>query len=573
VEVETLSPFVIAGATAGLILCASLVLWLGFKLLLLPLRFSWRFGRSLAGQIGPMALMLLLVWTIALEPGPFLYLWDWFLRFGKALLIDTPRQLASATPGILGACQGPNFSYCLGSIGSGAQQLWSAAIAPVATFYVPPHLDKAVVVFAVGTTIAAVIAKLPAAGGGQAARYGAREVAALTASFVLALYLSIIAIIAIPVFGQKVPDIAPYRVSLASQLEKAIPSEEPYPALVQLDNERASLPDIGKLRHTPTTVDSALTPDPSTSIMDTVEAFWMSQLDLWKQEDERLGRAAAALPTEARSFAQTALSFFQVSNEGYIGEIATQRHVTVLANSFNLWIADYRAALDACAATLSDGLGKFRSFYLAFVPISKAATNLTIPTDEFSRAFQLFSVPRCNDLKPVARDYLPPRSGPAETLGPFGTAAAWLLRTESPELALIIGLLGFGFFGALATSFIREFVGTTDKELPSVGFIVPALIRGIGAAILVFLLAMGGTAILTRGDATPNAYAIFFACFVAAVFSDDVWLWARARQQRQFAEEASKESIANGRNGGSNTPGAPSPQSPPAKPPPSQGGA
>jgi hypothetical protein len=106
-----------------------------------------------------------------------------------------------------------------------------------------------------------------------------------------------------------------------------------------------------------------------------------------------------------------------------------------------------------------------------------------------------------------------------------------------------------------------------------VGFIVPALIRGIGAAILVFLLAMGGTAILTRGDATPNAYAIFFACFVAAVFSDDVWLWARARQQRQFAEEASKESIANGRNGGSNTPGAPSPQSPPAKPPPSQGGA
>jgi hypothetical protein len=60
------------------------------------------------------------------------------------------------------------------------------------------------------------------------------------------------------------------------------------------------------------------------------------------------------------------------------------------------------------------------------------------------------------------------------------------------------------------------------------------LIRGIGAAILVFLLAKGGTAILTRGDASPNAYAIFFACFIAAVFSEDVWSWARRRQQDQL---------------------------------------
>ncbi len=63
---------------------------------------------------------------------------------------------------------------------------------------------------------------------------------------------------------------------------------------------------------------------------------------------------------------------------------------------------------------------------------------------------------------------------------------------------------------------------------------MPALIRGIGAAVLVFLLAKGGAAIFTKGDATPNAYAIFFACFVAAVFSDDVWLWARNRQRNEL---------------------------------------
>jgi hypothetical protein len=266
---------------------------------------------------------------------------------------------------------------------------------------------------------------------------------------------------------------------------------------------------------------------------------------LWDQESQRLHQTAAGFTRDARDFVQTTLSFFQVSNEGHIGELATQRHVTILANSFNLWIADYRASLDACAAGLRVGLGRAREFYDTALPISKSMMAQASATPEqknqmyqqISQALQQFYFQRCGDLKPVARDYLTARSGPVETLGPFGAAAAWLLRTESPELALIIGLLGFGFFGALAASFIREFAGMPSNELPAIGFILPALIRGVGAAILVFLLAKGGTAILTTGDASPNAYAIFFACFVAAVFSEDVWSWARSRQRRQFAEE------------------------------------
>jgi hypothetical protein len=86
-----------------------------------------------------------------------------------------------------------------------------------------PNLENAVLVFVVDATIASVVAQLPAVGAGQAPRGGAREIAALTASFALALYLSIIAIVAIPVIGQKVPDIAPYRASLAEQLRRAIP--------------------------------------------------------------------------------------------------------------------------------------------------------------------------------------------------------------------------------------------------------------------------------------------------------------------------------------------------------------
>jgi hypothetical protein len=307
-------------------------------------------------------------------------------------------------------------------------------------------------------------------------------------------------------------------------------------SMSELEDERHGLPDISTLGHSTAGETSVFGP----WFFNIIEPAWAAQLDLWDQSDARLRQAATALPSEARSFAQTALSFFQVTNVGYIGEIATQRHVTKLANSFILWIADYRAALDACATTLSDDLGKFRTFYAAMVRINQTVlpAGAALPVEEVNQAFKGFYFQRCNDLKPVVRDYLPARSGPAETLGPFGAAAAWLLRTESPELALIIGLLGFGFFGALAASFIREFAGTPGNALPAIGFILPALIRGIGAAILVFLLAKGGTAIFTRGDASPNAYAIFFACFVAAVYSEDVWSWARSRQRRQFTNNS-----------------------------------
>jgi hypothetical protein len=514
---------------AGAVVLGSLfVLWLGFKILFLPLQLSWRFGRTVARQIGPVALTLLLVWTIALEPEPFVYLWGWFLRFGKALLVDAPRQVTPTIPQVLSACSGEPSASCNTNVGVWVLQLWSTISRPVQTFDVPPHIERAALVFALGVTIATVMAQFPWTEERQAGRGSARTIAALAASFLLALYLAIIAIVAIPVFGEKVPDISPYRASLTDQLKQATPPDDmKYPPLTELESERHKLPDIGSLAGNSS----------FGFLQDVVKPTWTAQLNLWDASAASLHDAAAAFPAAARDAAHTFQSFFQVSDEGHIGELATQRHVTVLANSFNLWIADYHAALDNCTVTLRDGLGKFRTFYATIVSISQTdlgRAGASLPVDQINQALQAFNYPRCTVSNPDIRDYLPPRSGPVETLGPFGAAAAWLLRTESPELALIIGLLGFGFFGALAASFIREFAGTPRNELPAIGFILPALIRGIGAAILVFLLAKGGTAILTRGDASPNAYAIFFACFVAAVFSEDVWSWARSRQRRQF---------------------------------------
>ena len=82
-------------------------------------------------------------------------------------------------------------------------------------------------------------------------------------------------------------------------------------------------------------------------------------------------------------------------------------------------------------------------------------------------------------------EYLYARREIGSQLALFGMATGWLLRTESRDLALIVGLLGFGFFGALASSFIRR--AQTKEALLDTALIVPALIRGVAAAILDFL--------------------------------------------------------------------------------------
>src|SRR5262249_8584624 len=158
-----------------------LVLWFGFKLLFLPLRLSWRLGHALAEQMSLAALTLLLVWTVALEPRPFVYLWGWFLSFGQALLIDAPQPFLLVIGPAVVRCPEQSINSCFVSVASGVQQLWATAISqPIRSFNVPPGLASAAIMFAVGATIATTIAQLPATGAGQAGRNDTRTVVALT---------------------------------------------------------------------------------------------------------------------------------------------------------------------------------------------------------------------------------------------------------------------------------------------------------------------------------------------------------------------------------------------------------
>jgi hypothetical protein len=131
----------------------------------------------------------------------------------------------------------------------------------------------------------------------------------------------------------------------------------------------------------------------------------------------------------------------------------------------------------------------------------------------------------------------PPELRPASHWGPLGTIARWILGSESLDLALITGMLGFGLLGAAISTFVRKqaLLGLQDQAL--VADLVGVIIRGLSAAIVVFLAALGGLAIFSNsegGQATePNPYALFLTCLAAAVFSEDVWLRVRSRLREQ----------------------------------------
>jgi hypothetical protein len=118
----------------------------------------------------------------------------------------------------------------------------------------------------------------------------------------------------------------------------------------------------------------------------------------------------------------------------------------------------------------------------------------------------------------------PPR--PGSEWGVFGTLTGWLLSTQSQSLALITGMLGFGLLGSAVASFVREPTESAGEGGRSRN-LSRLVVRGVSAAVILFLAVKGGIAIFTTSEAQPNAYVLFFMCFVGAVYGEAVWEWAR----------------------------------------------
>ena len=204
------------------------------------------------------------------------------------------------------------------------------------------------------------------------------------------------------------------------------------------------------------------------------------------------------------------------------------------------------AAVTACLGAIQDG-DRYAS---ALVPALKsppvvAISASTEPSGQMTTAVDFGQI--VSDLSLANRVYSkatstcsrlptadppPQRRALGDNLGPFSLVAAWLLRTESLSLTLIIGMLGFGLLGSAAASFLKARAPATGS--PTHADLEAVVIRGVTAAMVVFLAVEGGLAVFSAGSAEPNPYVLLLTCLVAAAYSDTVWDWALERLKSQL---------------------------------------
>gem|GEM_PF-3399725 len=180
---------------------------------------------------------------------------------------------------------------------------------------------------------------------------------------------------------------------------------------------------------------------------------------------------------------------------------------------------DYRTEpnLDSTALHLNaDGINELNNVYNSI-------------TDARTRLYDL----KYYDANPTNA---PAKPEIGERFGVFRKISGWLLTTESMTLAIVVGLFGFGLLGAIGSSYIRRLImPLSDTASPQlVDDIGSILVNGISATIVVFLAVKGAIATFAEDTEELNAYALFFACLLAAVFSDDVWRWAKEKLKEKM---------------------------------------
>jgi hypothetical protein len=129
---------------------------------------------------------------------------------------------------------------------------------------------------------------------------------------------------------------------------------------------------------------------------------------------------------------------------------------------------------------------------------------------------------------------LPSSPEAGDDWGIFSLLGSWLFRTDNMSLVLITGVIGFGLFGASISSFVRDFTSMKAGQ-PGKDFNVgEMIIRGISAAVVIFLAVEGGLSVFTQEKMNPNPHVLFFSCLVGAVFSEQIWNWAKDKLEDNF---------------------------------------
>jgi hypothetical protein len=259
--------------------------------------------------------------------------------------------------------------------------------------------------------------------------------------------------------------------------------------------------------------------------------------------------------SEQEQLAHRALTSYRLENFNRTGLREQINHSMALESWYDDYLSGMYQQLERCRNDISAFLFQAKAALTAAQVPQESTARLGPTTGSTLDPFQpnIFALSerarQTCAFKGVSTEGQPHRSDFGYTLGIMGALSIWLLSTESMPLALITGLVGFGLFGALVSSLIRK-----PSADPTESDLLGVVARGVSAAIVVFLAAYGGIAIVAQAQAggDPNPYVVFVTCLVGAVFSDIVW----AKAKRRFAEE----------NGTSETPGTSSAKVSPPQP-------
>lgn len=99
----------------------------------------------------------------------------------------------------------------------------------------------------------------------------------------------------------------------------------------------------------------------------------------------------------------------------------------------------------------------------------------------------------------------------------------------STSINIIIAIFGVALFGCVIGSYRRN---TIEKTLsnPLAVDIAPLLFKSFSASLITYLSIKGGVSVIAADKGTEiNPYFIMLVCFAAAVYSDEIWVWAKGK--------------------------------------------
>jgi hypothetical protein len=237
--------------------------------------------------------------------------------------------------------------------------------------------------------------------------------------------------------------------------------------------------------------------------------------------------------------ARTSVKTYELDNIGRKGTREQIQHFIDVDAWFRVWRSSAETTLANCRSAITRADNETRRLNQAIVflgpSIGETSRLPELITQTLKNAPELSA--QAKELCRTGQDTvdIPRRAEFGSYLGPFGAMSFWLLKTESLPFVLITGLLGFGLLGAGCSTFIRyrEQQAADALAAERVGGVI---VRGASAAVVVFLGVYGGLAVFSSSATEPNAYATFFLCLVAAVFSEEAWDWAHHRFKTELGK-------------------------------------